>query len=111
MTTRHALGAEFLGELIAGEGLTEPHLRVPKEAGDAMHILLPDRVEVRVRLVDSLGLLPAHRKGLVMRACEPLACAQLREDGLHVLDRAAHPLQFGVLKVSSSQGPRALRGH
>ena len=34
-----------------------------------------------------------------MRAGEPLAGAQLGEHGLHVLDRAAHPLQLGVLEA------------
>ena len=72
----HALGAELLGELVGGEGLAEAHLRVPEEARDGVHVLLPDRVEVGVRLVHGLGLLPAHREGLVMRAGEPLArCA------------------------------------
>ena len=35
----------------------------------------------------------------MMRAGELLARAQLAEYGLHVLDRAAHPLQFGVLEA------------
>ena len=52
-----------------------------------------------MRLVHGLGLLPAHREGLVMRAGEPLARAQLGEHGLHILDRAAHPLQFDVLEA------------
>ena len=30
---------------------------------------------------------------------EPLAGAQLGEHGLHILDRAAHPFQFGVLEL------------
>ena len=34
-----------------------------------------------------------------MRAGEPLPGAQLGEHGLHVLDRAAHPFQFGVLEA------------
>ncbi len=62
-----------------------------------MHVLLPDGVEVRVRVVHRLGLLEAHREGLVMRAGESFAGAQLGEHGLHVLDRAAHPLQLDVL--------------
>ena len=64
-----------------------------------MHVLLPDGVEVGVRLVHGLGLLAAHREGLVMRAGEPLAGAQFGEHGLHVLDRAAHPLQLDVLET------------
>jgi hypothetical protein len=82
---QHALGAELLGELVGGEGLAEAHLRVPEEARDGVHVLLPDGVEVGVRLVHGLGLLAAHREGLVMRAGEPLAGAQLGEHGLHVL--------------------------
>ena len=93
---QHALGAELLGELVGGEGLAEAHLRVPQEARDGVHVLLPDRVEVGVRLVHRLGLLAAHREGLVMRAGELLPGAQLGEHGLHVRDRAAHPLQLGV---------------
>ena len=38
----HALGAELLGELVGGEGLAEAHLRVPQEARDGVHVLLPD---------------------------------------------------------------------
>ena len=34
-----------------------------------------------------------------MRAGELLAGAQFGEHGLHVLDRAAHPFQFGVLEA------------
>ena len=34
-----------------------------------------------------------------MRAGEPLPGAQFGEHGLHVLDRAAHPFQFGVLEA------------
>ena len=61
-----------------------------------MHILLPDRVEVGVRLVHGLGLLAAHRERLVMRAGELLAGAEFGEHGLHVGDRAPHPFQLGV---------------
>ena len=57
------------------------------------------RMEVGVRLLHRLGLLAAHRERLVVRAGEPLAGAQLGEHGLHVFDRAAHPLQFAVLKA------------
>ena len=89
----HALGAELLGELVGGEGLAEAHLRVPEEARDGVHVLLPDRVEVGVRLVHRLGLLAAHRERLVMRAGELLARPQLGEHGLDVGDRAAHPLE------------------
>ena len=35
----------------------------------------------------------------MVRAGELLAGAQLGEHGLHVLDRAAHPFQFGVLEA------------
>ena len=45
----------------------------------------------------------AHRERLVMRAGEALAGAQLGEHGLHVRDRAAHPLQFGVLETLSDE--------
>ena len=57
------------------------------------------RVEVGVRHLHRFGLLAAHRERLVMRAGELLARAQFGEHGLHVLDRAAHPLQFGVLEA------------
>ena len=63
-----------------------------------MHILLPDRMEVTMRPVDSLGLFTTHRKPLVMRAGEPLPRAQLGEHGLQLPDRAVHPFQFGVLE-------------
>ena len=59
------------------------------------------RVEVGVRLLHRFGLFAAHRERLVMRAGEPLPRAQFGEHGLHVLDRAAHPFQFGVLEASS----------
>jgi hypothetical protein len=92
------LAPSFFGELVGGEGLAEAHLRVPEEARDGVHVLLPDGVEVGVGLVHGLGLLAAHREGLVMRAGEPLAGAQFGEHGLHVGDRAAHPLQLGFSK-------------
>jgi hypothetical protein len=98
---QHPLGAELLGELVGGEGLAEAHLRVPEEARDGVHVLLPDGVEVGVRLFDRLGLLPPHRERLVMRAGEPLPGAQLGEHGFHIRDRAAHPLQFGVSRSPS----------
>jgi len=53
-------------------------------------------VEVGVGLLHGGALLGAHREGLVVRAGEGLAGAQLGEHGLHVLDRAAYPLQSGV---------------
>ncbi len=96
---QHPLGAELLGQLVGGEGLAEAHLRVPEEARDGVHVLRPDRMEVVVRLVHGLGLLPAHREGLVMRAGELLAGAEFGEHGLHIGDRAAHPFQFGVLEA------------
>ncbi len=76
---QHALGAEFLRELIGGEGLAEAHLRVPQEARDGVHILRPDGVEVGVRLFDGLGLLlGAHRESLVVRAGELSARCAVR---------------------------------
>ena len=53
----HALGAKSLGELVGGESLSEAHLRVPEEARDRVHVLLPNGVEVGMRLVHGLGLL------------------------------------------------------
>ena len=38
-----------------------------------------------------------------MRSREPLAGAQLGERGPHILDRTAHPLQFGILETLSGQ--------
>ncbi len=46
------------------------------------------------------ALLGAHRERLGMRAGELLPGAQFSEDGFHVLERAAHPLQFRVLDGS-----------
>jgi hypothetical protein len=100
---QHALGAELLGELVGGEGLAEAHLGVPEEARDGVHVLLPDRVEVGVGLFHGLGLLGRIGEGLVVRAAEALAGAQLGEHGLHVGDRAAHPLQLGVLEALPGQ--------
>jgi len=34
-----------------------------------------------------------------VRAGEPLPCAQFGEHGLHVLEGAAHPFQFGVREL------------
>ena len=46
--------------------------------------------------VDGLCLLAAHRERLMMGASEPLPGTHLGEHSLHVLDRAAYPLQFAV---------------
>lgn len=99
-----ARGPEFPGELIGGEGLAEAHLRVPQEARDGVHVLLPDGVEVAVSLFHGGALLGAHRERLGVRAGELLPGAQLGEDGLQVLDRAAHPFQFGVLETLLGEG-------
>src|SRR4051812_45465709 len=77
---KHAFGTELLGKLVGGERLAEAHLRVPKESRNGVHILLPDGVKVRVCFVDSLGLLLAHRKSLVMCTCDALARTQFSED-------------------------------
>ena len=61
-----------------------------------MYILLPNRVEVGVRLVHGHGLLPAHRKGLVMSTGELLAGAKFREHGPHIGNRTVHPFQLSV---------------
>ena len=90
----HSLGPEFPGELIGGEGFAESHLRVPQETRDGVHVLLPDGVEVGVRFIHGSGLLARIAKRLMVRAGELLPSAQLGEDGLHVLNCAAHPLQF-----------------
>jgi len=100
----HALRPEFLGELIRGEGLAEAHLGVPQEARDDFLLLGPDGAEVVAGLVHGLDLLTAHRERLGMRANEPLPGAQLGEDGLHILERAAHPFQFGLLKALLGEG-------
>jgi hypothetical protein len=94
----HAFGAQLLGELVGGEGLAKAHLGVPKEARHGVHILLPDGMEVGVRLVYGLGLLAAHGEGRMMRAGEVLARAQLGEHGFYVRHRAAHPFQFDLLE-------------
>ncbi|OQA29695.1 MAG: hypothetical protein BWY59_00135 [Verrucomicrobia bacterium ADurb.Bin345] len=95
----HALGAELLGELVGGEGFAEAHLRVPQEARHRVHVLLPDGVEIGVGFLDGRALLGAHRKRLVVRAGEIPAGAQFGEDSLHVLERAAHPLQLRVFET------------
>ena len=50
------------------------------------------------------ALLGAHGEGLVAGASEPLPGAQLGEDGIHVLERAAHPLQFRVFTTPPCEG-------
>ena len=92
----HPPGVELFSQLVRGERLAEAHLRVPEKARYVVRVVLPDRVEVGVRLLDSLGLLAAHREGLVVSAAYGLARAQFGEHGPHVRDRAAHPLQLGV---------------
>ena len=96
----HALGAELLGELVGGEGLAEAHLRVPEEARDGVHVLLPDASgSRRASCFTASACSRRIAKRLVMRAGEPLPRAQFGEHGLHVLDRAAHPFQFGVREL------------
>src|SRR4029079_15493450 len=63
----HTLSAEPLRELVGGEGLAEAHFRVPEEARNSMHVLIPDGVEVRVRFLHGCMLLTAHCESLVMR--------------------------------------------
>ena len=65
----HRLAPSLLGELIGGERLAEAHLRVPQEARDGVHVLLPDRVEIGVGLVHGVALLGAHRR-MSGRACQ-----------------------------------------
>lgn len=56
------------------------------------------------KLIVDGALLGPHGEGLVVRASEPLPGAQLGEDGLHVLERAAHPFQFGVRATILGEG-------
>src|SRR2546427_11327704 len=60
-------------------------------------------MEVGVRLVHGLDLLPAHRERLVMRTCEFLPGAQLSEYGANVLEGAPHPFQFVVREALADQ--------
>lgn len=46
--------------------------------------------------MNSIG---GFRKTLIVCSSEALARTQLSKDRLHVLDGAAHPLQFGVRKL------------
>ena len=104
---KHALGPTLFCQLVGGKGLPETHLCIPQKSRDRMHVLLPDRVEVGVRLLHGRALFSAHRECLVMRAGELLVHAHLGEHGLQVLDRAAHPLQFCVLEAP----PNKRRAH
>src|SRR5438309_93547 len=81
----YADSTKLLGELIGSEGLPEAHLRVPKEARDRVHVLLPDRVEVSMRPVDSFGLFTAHREREVMSADESQPLLQLRDRCLYIV--------------------------
>ena len=61
-----------------------------------MHVFLPDRVEVGVRLVHRRRLLRAHPEGLVVGAGERLTGAQLGDRDLDVDRFALHPLQVDL---------------
>ena len=87
-----ALGPEFPGKLVGRERLPEPHLRVPQESRDGVHVLAPDGMEVGVRLVDRGALLRTHRERLVMRPGKFLASAQFRDGGQDVGDTTPDPL-------------------
>jgi hypothetical protein len=76
--------AELLRELVGGEGLAEAHLGVPQEARHGVRVLGPDGLVVVVGLVHRLRLLVAQAKGLVVRAAEGLAGAQLGQHGAHI---------------------------
>jgi hypothetical protein len=107
---QHPLGAQLPGELVGGEGLAEAHLGVPEEARHGVHVLLPDGVEVGVGLVHRLGLLGAHGEGLVVRAAEALAAAQLGQHGLHVGRRRSASTPARPSRSPSWPAPRAPRG-
>ncbi len=64
-----------------------------------MIILLPNGLEIIVRLIHRLSLFAAHSKGFVMRTGEPFSRAQFGKRGLYVFHRTAHPLQFGIFKA------------
>ena len=101
---QHTLSPEFLGKLISSEGFAEAHFRVPEEARDGVHVLFPDRVEIVVSFAHGFVLLGAHHKGLIVPASESAPGTQLSEDSFHVLERTAHPLQFGVLATLPGEG-------
>ena len=109
---QHLLGAELLGELVGGEGLAEAHLGVPQEARHRVRVLVPDRVEVGVRLVDGLGLLRPHRERLVVGAGELQPGAQLgdRRPARRPACSASTPRVRRVLRSPCRSGARAHRG-
>ena len=50
-----------------------------------------------------LGLLAPHWECQVVGSAIQLPCSQFGENGFHVLERAAHPFQFGVLEALAFQ--------
>mmetsp|Transcript_15294 Transcript_15294/g.36314 ORF Transcript_15294/g.36314 Transcript_15294/m.36314 type:complete len:427 (+) Transcript_15294:4013-5293(+) len=94
---QHTFGVEPLCQLVGGEGLAKTHLRVPQEARCRAGILRPDRLVIGQGLAHCIRLLSPHAEGLVVRTRETLSCAQLSKHGFHVVCRATHPFQRGVL--------------
>jgi len=101
---QHAASSHLLRQLVGGEGLAEPHLRVPEEAWDGGGVLLPAGLIIGIGLLDSACLLVARRKILVMGAGELLAGTKLRQHGFQVRDRTLHPFKLWVEKALSLQG-------
>ncbi|OQB94360.1 MAG: hypothetical protein BWX84_00219 [Verrucomicrobia bacterium ADurb.Bin118] len=107
----HALRAEFLRQLVGGEGLAEAHLGVPEEARHGVHVFLPDGMEIGVRLVHSGALLGAQGKILIAGARDWLSRAERNQHRFYVLDRAAHPFQFRLIEPPANQsGPHFVIG-
>ena len=100
---QHPLGVQFLGKLIAGEGLAEAHFRVPKETRNGGGILPPAGLVVGIGLFDRSRLLVARREILVMGAGELLARAQFGQHGFYIGDGALHPFEPRVGKSLAPQ--------
>lgn len=88
----HTLRTQALRELVGGEGLAEPHLRIPQESRCCHGVLGPDRLEVPLSLLDRARLLRTHRKRLMMRAAEHHALPQFGDRREDIVGRASHPL-------------------
>src|SRR4051794_16556963 len=89
---KHARSTESFSQLVGGEGLAEPHLRVPQKPWDSVEIFCPNRVVVIERLVPRFPLLTAHLERLMMGTCEPKALPQFSHRRFDVVGGATHPL-------------------
>jgi hypothetical protein len=68
-----------------------------------MHILFPNRVEVRMSFLNGSSLLSTHRERFSVSSDKPQPRTQFRQDGLDVGKGATHPLQLGILEPLSTE--------